>query len=249
MTAIPEELLAEGTDEPDEPDTPDEPEPDEPEPDEPEAEASPPDRLPVAAPSPEVLDKRRSDGARDWQRTRKRLETIYGEEWTDFLECPLCDTNHKGMIYKGDIGNYPKEIVDVVNMIFGFAAEQDYKQASNIETCVQCDGLGKVRTGSHVAGNESVPCRNCGGFGYYPPPEVGSAPAPPVVSAPHAPAGQPIEPLSSGTDSWGEPVILPDGRPNPNHGKMPSHKVQVPPWGTTANLTAMSPVAQDNTLG
>jgi hypothetical protein len=42
-------------------------------------------------------------------------------------------------------------------------------------------------------------------------------------------------------DEWDEPRILPDGRENPNFGKMPNRKIPVEPWGVTAGLNAMSP--------
>ena len=39
-------------------------------------------------------------------------------------------------------------------------------------------------------------------------------------------------------DEWGEPMILPDGRENPNYGRMPHRKILVEPYGMTANLRA-----------
>ena len=39
-------------------------------------------------------------------------------------------------------------------------------------------------------------------------------------------------------DEWGEPMILPDGRENPNYGRMPHRKMLVEPYGVTANLRA-----------
>jgi hypothetical protein len=60
----------------------------------------------------------------------------------------------------------------------------------------------------------------------------------------HAPAGERVEPLASGdVDSWQQPRILPDGRPNPNYGKTPDYWIDVAPWGSTRFLTAQSEVS------
>jgi hypothetical protein len=162
--------------------------------------------------------------------------------------CPLCPTPHKGFVNLNDAGRLPDFVSDEVKVFLGFAREQDYEQASNIEPCAQCKGKGKVLTGSKVAGNESVQCRNCNGFGYYPPP-VAAGSEGPAQNVVHFPAGERPEPVDNGDmDLSGEPRILPDGRPNPNFGLWPQYKIQVPPWGTTAGLTAQDvPVSPGQT--
>jgi hypothetical protein len=166
------------------------------------------------------------------------------ETGNDLLPCPICSsTPWPGFVHPSDAGRMPEDVKLAAMSFLGFAREQDYKRSHTHQTCEMCDGKGKVQTGSHVAGHETITCPNCKGYGYTPPPgqvaqlaAVPGAPAPaPAPDAPPVPAAD--------VDPSGEPRILPDGRENPNYGKWPQFKIPVEPWGTTAGLTAQDAVA------
>lgn len=224
----------------------------EPEPDaEPESDAEPePDAEPDAEPEPEpeppelhgpsdaVLDKRRTDAERRAKNYTRALEGIYAEEWDDFIRCPLCPDTSPGFVYKGDVGRYPHEVEAAALFVIRGIEQVEHRASKRHHRCEDCDGRGQVATGSLVPGNETATCGDCRGYGYTPPPgeHVNGAGPPADV---HFPAGDRDEPLATGdTDEWGEPRTLPDGRVNPNHGKLPHHKILVPPYGVTANLGA-----------
>ena len=125
-----------------------------------------------------------------------------------------------------------------VMRFLGFATEQEYAASQTVRACGACEAKGKVSTGSTVAGHETITCPTCKGYGYTPPPNAAqTAPAGAEV-VPFAPtAAVPLAPQDD-IDEWGEPLILPDGRENPNYGKMPHRKELVEPWGITAGLRA-----------
>jgi hypothetical protein len=113
----------------------------------------------------------------------------------------------------------------------------DIREDPNTETCPTCGGPGWLLTRGQVAGEEKWECRTCGGHGFldnWPKSGNGTTTHPPSFDA-----GGDVPTFTSTeeTDDWGEPKLLPDGRNNPNFGRMPQFKIQVPPWGTTANLT------------
>lgn len=157
---------------------------------------------------------------------------------SDLIPCLLCPPNHPGFLNVHDAGRVPREVVDAVQAFLGFAREIDYAPAPDTRTCGTCNGEGKVASGSHVPEHRTRVCPVCNGFGYEPPPssmrngEFGIVPSEPAIAA-AVPSGPPAD-----VDEWGEPRILPDGRANPNFGRMPAHKIAVEPWGATAGLVA-----------
>lgn len=158
----------------------------------------------------------------------------------DLIPCLLCPPAHPGFLNVHDAGRVPREVIDGVQTFLGFAREMDYQPAPDTRTCGTCSGEGKVASGSHVPEHRTRVCPTCMGYGYEPPPGYAAngatAPAPSDAAVAAAvPAGPPPD-----VDEWGEPRILPDGRANPNHGRMPAHKIAVEPWGATAGLTAQS---------
>lgn len=237
---------------PAEPVPPQEPEPEpEPEPDSPDGPSDPdepgPDaeHAPPVAPTPaglnaEQADKIANDAARDWQRFKQRTIDRWEGEGEYLRDCPLCLDQHKGLVDLRHAGNYPREIISGVMGFLGLARERDYKQSGSHTPCSFCDANGKVATGSHVPEHVTVTCPECRGFGYTPPPTAqGTVVALPGVTAPPPPP--PTADIETGdVDNWGEPKILPDGRPNPNFGRQPAYKVQVEPYGATAHLNTVN---------
>lgn len=159
------------------------------------------------------------------------------------VECPLCPDQHKGFVDARAAGYVPDEIQDAVRLFFGIQREQSYELDTDYIECPKCKGKGKVGLPTHVAGKDTMGCRRCGGNGYLPPsneaPSNGHVETGPMVYGLEPPATQAFDEV----DEWDEPRILPDGRENPNFGKMPNRKIPVEPWGQTAGLNAMSPTA------
>lgn len=247
MTEVLNRETGELTEQPDEeaqivaemtPETEAEPEP-EPE-DEPEPEPDTPEPLPQSTgPAPNDVEQRfqklDTSTLTYTRRVAELLDWMVGE-----LElCPLCSpTPHLGFVNMGAAGLVPSNVIDVVQAYLGFAREIEYRQDPEVQTCQRCQGEGKTQTGSKVKGNETRRCPACRGYGYQPPPRDDAEGAP--IAAPiHAPEGEQVAPVNTeNRDPWGDAKTLPDGRENPNYGKMPQFKVQIQPWGTTANLTA-----------
>lgn len=189
--------------------------------------------------SPEQLEKRALEAERSFGRHAKRIGDLYEEEGARLLPCPLCPDQHKGFVHADFAGRVPQEIADAVKFYLGIQREQDYPRSQVHQACKQCEGTGKVATGSRVSGHEAITCPDCKGYGYMPPPaptqKLNGAPIQEVSAEAITEALQSAEDV----DEWGEPRILPDGRENPNFGKMPNRKVLVHPWGVTAHLTAL----------
>lgn len=218
---------------PDAPDAPDL------EPDEPERESETPPE-----PKPQGLTERELEARfRSVERAGKayvrKLEEAFGPDFEQFLSCPMCAADFPGYIHIGKVGGFPREIVSQTNEVMTGFKQVEYKQLPGFQTCPTCDGEGKGLTGSRVPGKEQADCPHCQARGYLAPlaeQANGHAAVPPTaLTAPDVPAFQSDEDV----DSWGEPRTLPDGRDNPNFGRMPQFKQLIAPYGVTANLTAV----------
>lgn len=227
-----------------EPETPEEDEHDESEHDEQEDEpASTPEDAPQPAQhglTPEGLEKRARSAEKRFETYERGILGLYEEEAERLVRCPLCPDQHKGLVHLDHAGLVPQDIADAVKMYLGIAREQNYEPSHTHRTCEECEGKGKVATGSQVPGHETILCPDCGGRGYVGPPAPAAAPLT-AVTGPSV-LGLEVEPTQAreDVDEWGEPRILPDGRENPNFGRMPNRKILVEPWGQTAGLNALS---------
>lgn len=193
--------------------------------------------------TPEEIEERARKSRNAFDAFGRKLFTIHEEYAHDLIECPMCPDMHKGYLNIHDAGRVPEDIKTAVMQFLGFAREVDYPHSSQHRTCQECDGLGKVRTGSRVPGKETVGCAACHGAGFIGPQAAtgnGHTEIDPSLSGPLVHG---LDTPTDEVDEWGEPRILPDGRENPNFGKMPHRKIQVEPWGTTAGLNALDVVA------
>lgn len=190
--------------------------------------------------TPEALEKRTRSAETRFKTYAAGISKLYGDDALSLTPCPLCPDHHKGFVDVNFAGRVPAEIQDAVRMFFGLAREQDYAQSRIHRTCGQCDGKGKVATGSRVPEYQHAPCPDCQGRGFVGPQETaqtnGHVVTGPTVLGTDLPSTQAFD----DADEWGEPRILPDGRDNPNFGKMPNRKILVEPWGVTAHLNAFS---------
>src|SRR6185503_4711800 len=105
-------------------------------------------------------------------------------------------------------------------------------------------GKGKVATGSSVPNFTSLICPECGGRGFYPPSVGGTSGQGDTASIAGAPPPVLEQADQPEVDAWGDPRVLPDGRENPNFGRMPQYKVPIEPYGRTAGLTALDAPAE-----
>jgi hypothetical protein len=189
--------------------------------------------------TPEEVEKRFKSVGRSWDTYSRAVEMQLDFTRDLFKDCPMCFASQvHGYVDMRDAGKFPDPLKNLILEFLGISTERDYKQDDQITTCPRCDGEGLLATGSHVHSASVILCPTCEGYGCSPPPKQDKLTAP--VPAPSiAPITETVQPLNTeDVDGFGEPRILPDGRPNPNHGKMPQFKVQVPPWGVTAGLTA-----------
>jgi len=169
---------------------------------------------------------------------RNAAERNLADEWPDWLYCPLCAAGSvPGFLNRHDLGRVPDEVVANVQTFLGFAREKNYKQHPGLNTCQVCGGETKVETGAKAGDYIVIPCDNCNGYGYTPPPTKatqanGSAPDVSELVRENL-----AELETPDRDNWGEPRVLPDGTLNANYGKMPQFKTVHPTYGVTAQLT------------
>ncbi len=207
--------------------------PDEPAQPEPETEPPQPEGLTQAEAEARFQKADKSFGG-----YQRRVKDLWGDEGEYLLPVSISPSAPPGFIDVRDAGRVPEEMQRPIQEFFGLARARDYKPDPQVGTCPGCEGEGLTATGSHVAGNDTRKCPQCRGFGYVPPPGAATNGETPASDF-HQPIGEAVAPLSDEErDMWGEAHLLPDGRENPNYGKMPQHKITVSPWGVTANLTA-----------
>lgn len=213
----------------------------EPEP-EPDTEPAP---APPAGVTPEEMEGRYKSIDRAAKTYATRVASIMEEQVSDLLPCPLCATGGTpAFVNVHDAGRVPDPVILATQSFLGISREIEYSPDPKVGTCETCGGEGKTSTGSHVPEKRTRTCPTCNGFGYTPPPgspSNGYASGETIVSSVDA---SELTAATEDRDVWGDPKILPDGRENPNFGRMPQYKVAIEPWGTTANLTA-----QDNPQG
>ena len=193
---------------------------------------------PVHGLTPDEIDKRFAKAEQSWKTYERSIDSNLDCVREQIKDCPLCFTGPRGFVNLAQLGNQSDELKRVVMECIGLSAAREYKQADDIQTCPKCDGEGYLATGSHVFTASTILCPTCKGYGCAPPPvdDETATPVPAPTVAPVTAAAPPaIDPLG---DPFKEPVTLPDGRANPNFGKMPQFKVPVPPWGSTAGLQA-----------
>ena len=209
-----------------------------------EAEAEEGDGEPEPEPEPEPeqpTDEERSKMFgkidRSFSTYKSAVERNLDDELTDWLFCPLCAAGSvPGFVNRHDLGRVPDEVTANVKTFLGFARETDYPEATGIGTCRDCDGLGKVSTGSRVAEHMTITCPACKGYGYVPPPGAGAIIGGGNGTIEHANSEALADLEQPERDNWGEPRVLPDGTLNGNYGKMPQFKQVHPVYGVTASL-------------
>jgi hypothetical protein len=215
-------------------------------PDEPEEEEEEQQDEPAAQSVPQFseieAEKAAKDSATDWKRLSARTLDRWGAYASQLVECPLCTDDHKGFVDVNMAGRYPQDVVRGIQQFLGLSQPIEYVQSQHTKTCTHCQGEGKVKSGSHVPEFAVRKCDDCNGFGFLPPPQAARNGAVIEQSGVMVDLPPPEDFEHADVDEFNQPMLLPDGRANPNYGKRPSYWVQVEPWGNTVGLTAMDAV-------
>jgi hypothetical protein len=99
---------------------------------------------------------------REAQRHAKRVGEIMEEDAQHLLRCELCDPLIPGF-------RWPLLTEDqraAVMLAIGFEPEPELLPDTHSAVCPDCDGWGKVATGSHVQGQKALDCLACNGQGW-----------------------------------------------------------------------------------
>jgi hypothetical protein len=134
---------------------------------------------------------------------------------TDLDFCP-------GYVFHPQVRPLDEEQAQFARVLLGDPIEPAFVQDRDSHACEDCEGWGRVKTGSKVAGNAVIDCPRCNGRGFIssrPPEEIrlpsangGGEPANVVLS----------EQEQSSEDAWGTP------RSHPDWGKAPQYRS--PTW-------------------
>lgn len=199
----------------------DDPEPEETEPEQPPAEPEP---EPEQGYSEAELDKIRGQLEKEATRHANRVSEIMGAMGQTLVPCELCDETTPGFHWPAEMVPPSDDLRGRLLAVLRNPPEPGLRESPHTATCPDCDGWGKVLSGSRVADNKRIVCPTCKGNGYTvkgvqtAPDLLDTAPRPAIVAAPD------VDTPQADSDVWGSPRLLDDGQENPNFGKMPNYK-------------------------
>jgi len=215
-----EEPTVADTPEPDQ--EPHEPFPDEADEEEAEEE-TPPSESEGAADDADV-EKAFKALANESTRHANRISAIMGPDAQMLVPCPRCvTTDPQRPSTPGFI--WPHEVVPLlpadkaaVKLSIGEGVEPEYLKAQDAGRCGQCDGFGKVDTGSQVPTERYLKCLNCQGRGWTGSRQGASLPVTPNGAGEFEAAVVVGNEPPPGADPWGR---LPD---DPKFGVLPGYE-------------------------
>ena len=158
------------------------------------------------------------------KRHTNAVSKIMGDAAIDLIVCPLCEPELQGFLRMESLDHPRDEIHEAMIGVLKKPQQVEYQLAPHAVTCVSCDGLGQVLSGSRVPGKERIVCPTCSGNGYN---QSGASTSNGHTINPtseYVPSGLPFEPLEDERDEFGSPRYLDDGRENPNYGKTMRYK-------------------------
>jgi hypothetical protein len=206
----PEAIEAEEPPEPAEP-----PEP----PSEPESDVQPEELLPLSERELERAAKKLDAAAKRWRAQVAEFVEMTGQSLianeTDLDFCP-------GYVFHPQVKPLDEEQAQFARVLLGDPIEPAFAQDQDSHACQDCEGWGRVKTGSKVAGENVIRCRRCRGHGY-----ITSHPyeqeTPIALNGGGEPANVILtEQEQSDADAWGTP------RSHPDWGKSPQYRA--PGW-------------------
>jgi hypothetical protein len=195
-----------------------------------EGEPSAPPRAPASDVQPEAAAQM---SEREFERAAKKLDAA-AKRWraqvaefveatgqslianeTDLDFCP-------GYVFHPQVRPLDEEQAQFARVLLGDPIEPAFVQDLLSHACEDCEGWGRVKTGSKVAGRTVIDCPRCKGAGFIsqrPPDEV----RPTSVNGGGEPANVVLsEQEQAGEDAWGTP------RSHPDWGKAPQYRS--PTW-------------------
>lgn len=140
-------------------------------------------------------------------RHANRISEIMGEAAQALLPCELCAPITPGFRFPVPVMG---DALERVRIAIGLPDLSNYREAKDARTCDDCDGLGKVLTGSHVPTRDVKDCSRCKGAGWL---QVGSQPENGNVTGPLAavaPPEQQATVVDDSSDPWGRDYTHPD---------------------------------------
>jgi len=170
------------------------------------------------------IEKRYKALESEQKRHTNAVSKIMGDEAVELIVCPLCEPEMQGFLRMESLDHPRDEIHEAMIGVLKKPAQVEYQLAPHAVTCISCDGLGQVLSGSRVPGKERIVCPTCSGNGYN---QSGASTSNGHTIAPtseYVPSGLPFEPLEDERDEFGSPRYLDDGRENPNYGRTMRHK-------------------------
>jgi hypothetical protein len=206
----PEEIEAE---EPAEPGEPSEP------PSEPESDVQPEAPQAMNELDFERAAKKLDGAAKRWRAQVAEFVEMTGQSLianeTDLDFCP-------GYVFHPQVKPLDEEQAQFARVLLGDPIEPAFVQDRDSHACEDCDGWGRVKTGSKVAQQNVIRCRRCNGYGY-----ISSHPyeqeTPIALNGGGEPANVILtEQEQSDADAWGTP------RSHPDWGKSPQYRA--PGW-------------------
>lgn len=182
-----------------------------------------------APPPPEDSAKKMREAGekldRESERHWNRIKEIMGDDADGLTPCELCFVKTPG--FRWDAAPN-EETTNRVRIAIGLPDVSNYAPSATERQCDDCRGLGKVRTGSTVTGEETASCDACKGKGYVSTRER--------LNTPVATPEQPVE--ANGTPAFPDDGIERDmfGTPStdPDYGKMPNMRARPVDYWQTA---------------
>lgn len=148
-------------------------------------------------------------------RHAKRIAAIMGDQVAELVRCVLCPPQIGGFRYPV----VPEEAQrEAVKQAIGIGNLDRFREATDAQRCATCEGLGQVRSGSEVVGEQTLRCLSCQGKGWTSAaPQRQGQQAPAAIAHVEPDANTPLE-AKPDLDPWGTP---PD---DPDYGKMPNFR-------------------------
>lgn len=118
----------------------------------------------VPSPTHEEIEKRLAQIDKAAEQYAAKVARIMGEDFAMLMPSPF--DWKPGFIFNPEVQPPDPEQVAAMQAFLGLADEAEMKDAPDAQPCEACNALGRVKTGSRVAGQETKPCIACGGSGW-----------------------------------------------------------------------------------
>jgi len=144
--------------------------PEAPEDDEPEETPAEPEQAPETPPSSPAQMEAMDKAYRSIERSATNYVTRVAEWGQEFeqpiVPCPICAGFLPGFRYSAMVVPFSEDEKKFARTVAGIPDEPDYKQAQDAHVCSDCDGQGKVLTGSRRNDQRTRICFTCKGLGW-----------------------------------------------------------------------------------